>query len=207
MTALGHTLTKKGDEFLDDDELVLKAERGQTEVIAVLVKRYAGELFPYLVKMTGHVQTAEDVFQDTFVRILAKKGKYRGQGNFRAFLFTIARNLVYDMLRKRRVRREISLDAVTGEEDQNFELSVDETTPVDVLAREEREEIVGRAIDRLAPKLKEAVILKRFCHYSYEEIAEMVGCSTSAIKMRVSRALSQLGKLMLEYKNERSQQT
>jgi len=207
MTALGRIIVSKSDEFLGDDELVLKAEKGQTEAVALLVKRYAGELFPYLVKMTGHVQTAEDVFQETFVRILAKKGKYRGQGNFRAFLFTVARNLVYDMLRKRRVRREISLDAVAGEEDGNFELSVDETTPVDVLTKEEQEEIVSRAIDRLPPKLKEALILKRFCSYSYENIAEMVGCSTSAVKMRVSRALSQLGKLMSEYQNERSTST
>jgi len=207
MIRLGHKQVSKSNELLDDDQLVLKAEAGETAAVGVLVNRYSGELYPYLLKMTGHKQTAEDIFQDTFVRILTKKGKYRGQGHFRAFIFTVARNLVYDMLRKRRVRKEISLDSITGDEDQSFELSVDETTPVDVLTKKERETIVNRAIDELPPKLKEAVILKRFCNYSYEDIAEMVGCSTSAIKMRVSRALSQLGKMISEYENERSQQT
>jgi len=57
-------------------------------------------------------------------------------------------------------------------------------------------------LDRLSMKPKEALILKRFSGFSYEEIADLVGCSTSAVKMRVSRALNQLAKYMSEYKNE-----
>jgi len=196
------------EELLGDDELVEMAEQGKTEVISVLVDRYSRELFPYLLRMTGHVQTAEDIFQETFIRIMTKRGKYHGQGNFRAFLFTIARNLVYDMLRKKRVRKELSLDSALDDDDQTREFAVHAETPADVLSSRELAVSVECALDKLAPKLKEALILKRFCDYSYEQIARMVGCSVSAVKMRVSRALSQLGRYMAsECENEGSRKT
>ena len=201
MTALGTSFSDVDVAFVPDDELVERTEGGQTEALAELVNRYAGELYPYLLKMTGRPETAEDIFQETFVRIMVKKGKYRSQGNFRAFLFTVARNLVYDMLRKAKVRREVSLDTSWDDEERNTPLEVEERTPLDILTKEEMERVLDEGLDRLPPKTKESLILKRFGGFSYEEIANLVGCSTSAVKMRVSRALSQLAKYMTEYKN------
>jgi RNA polymerase sigma factor (sigma-70 family) len=106
------------------------------------------------------------------------------------------------MLRKVKVRKEVSLQDSWDDDEGHMQFEADVENPLDRLTKEEFEACLEQALDRLSMKPKEALILKRFSGFSYEEIADLVGCSTSAVKMRVSRALNQLAKYMSEYKNE-----
>src|ERR1700756_4016839 len=116
-------------------------KRQNPELLDHLIELYQHRLLRYLLFLTGKREVAEDLFQETWMRVLLRGGQYNGKARFDTWLFTIARNMVIDLSRKRTM---VSLDEMndTGEDDRPFEIAMDGPSPLEQFqAREDSAEV------------------------------------------------------------------
>jgi RNA polymerase sigma factor (sigma-70 family) len=166
---------------ISDEELMLQVREGIGEMLGVLFDRYQQPLFSFFVRMTGDRALSEDLVQDVFYRILRYRHTYKPGSAFRAWMYQVARNARRDNL-DRQVN-EISLD------DQTLPSTV---VPVDIAAEQQQNALLRRALLKLPEEKREVLVLSRFQELSYEEIGNLLGCETGAVKVRVFRALQAL---------------
>jgi RNA polymerase sigma-70 factor (ECF subfamily) len=165
------------DEMPENDSRLLRAaRRGDEECFLALYHRHRTPLFRFAWRLTGSVPAAEDVVQECFLAVLEGARFDAGQGSLRAYLFGITRNLA--LKRVRMAERE-------SEEMEDTEAMLD---PLEDLLSAERSEVVARAVAALPPRQREAVILFEYEELSLEEIAEVTGIETGAVKARLHRA-------------------
>ncbi len=167
-----------------DEALYTRARDGDRAALAELVSRYHAALLAFLYRMTGHEQMAEDLVQDAFVRIVTHKGA--APRTFRAWAFTLARNLAYDAFRSAAYRREMPL---APEGDAGLPAVGPEVEQA--AARRERRRSVVRALQALRPHHREVLILRFYHDLSLMEIAEVVGVPVGTVKSRLFHALRQ----------------
>lgn len=183
------------------DEQLFEAYRdGDVGALRMLIERYHDDLLSFLIRLTGNRQTAEDVFQDTFLQIHLAQASFDATRRFKPWLFTIAANKARDTMRKRGRRHEVDLSAPvaggTGEEagggGQAFVdlMEVDIPAPGDPLLERERDDLVQRAVDRLPESLKEILLLAYFQRLSYNQIAEELGIPLGTVKSRLHAAVA-----------------
>ena len=161
-----------------------------------LLERYESELFNFLYHVTGDRQTAEDLFQDTFVQVYTNMDGFRPGGTFRPWVYTIAANLARDEMRKRRRRRSLSLERGVGEEGETelgdlLELASSES-PETVIGRRESQSLVREAISELPENLREVVVLYFYNGMKYTEIGETLDLPMGTVKSRLFRAVRQM---------------
>ena len=163
---------------------------GERHNLGRLVDRYGEELMGYLRAILAHRDLAEDVFQETWVKVIERIDRFRPDWAFAPWLFRIARNGAYDCLRRRRRWRLLSLTARASEE-PNRELAAPEETQRRVVARA----TVDALLKRLDPPQREILWLRFLDGLSYEEIAQRCDLPVGTVKSRVSRALNRLAAL------------
>lgn len=169
------------------DELLMEAYRnGEQSAFSALVRRYQGLLFGYLMRMVHNRETAEELFQETFLRVHEKASSYRSGARFRSWLFTIATRIAIDRLRRNKRRPEFQ--TLENEE----QVRDGGGSPAEETARIELRQTVQGAIDALPPKQRAVLILSYYQGHTYPEIAEIMSCSTGTIKTHMSRALKKL---------------
>lgn len=161
-----------------DAELVVRVLNGDREGYSILVRRHQDALFRHARGMGLDADTAEDLVQDAFVKAYVSLAECRDPARFRAWVFRILRNGCLDHARDIR-RRTVSLEDVPGGADASATAAAD---------RAELRLVIGRALDTLPAALRDAFLLKHQAGYTYEEMADIAGCSVSAMKMRVHRA-------------------
>jgi len=172
-----------------DEALMTAYQQGDQTALAELVRRYADSLLGYLVRLCMQRQQAEDVFQETFLRVHRKSGSFRAGSRFKPWLYAIATNLAIDSLR-RRSRWFVSLD----EEEKPI---VDPNpTPSESAAQTDRQLQVRKALESLPPRQRATVVLTYFEGLSYPEAAQSLGCSVGTVKTQMSRALVTLERLL-----------
>lgn len=152
------------------------------DFIARLVSQYHYRLVRYLVYLTARRESAEDLVQDTWIRVLERAAQYNGRGRFEPWLFSIARNLAFDYL-----RREQSSDATL---DDAAAAAVD--SPFQAAARSEDAARIASALSGLPPLYREALLLRFQEELSLEEVAQVVGAPVSTVSSRIQRGLAQL---------------
>lgn len=163
---------------------------GDPEVLDGLIEQYQHRLFRYLLSITGHRPTAEDLFQETWVRVLERGHQYRPQWRFEAWLFTIARHLAIDLARR---RKATSLDQLMDpEEVQRFEPSDSNPSPFRQAAAGEEVERLARGLARIPPAYREVLVLRFQEELSLEEIAAIIRAPLSTTKSRLYRGLEAL---------------
>jgi len=170
-----------------------------------LIEQYHYRLFRYLLYLTGNRETAEDLFQETWVRVLERGHQYDGKRKFEAWLFTIARHLAIDWMRQRK-----ALGFPVGLEDLSDRANIraasessthDTTSPVALAtSREEGERIAG-ALAHLPAAYREVLVLRFQEDLGLEEIARLIGAPLSTVKSRVYRGLNALRELLEEPKS------
>lgn len=169
---------------LTDDELMARVSGGDQDAFAALFERYRRPVFAYLARLAGDRQLAEDLLQETFLRVYRERESYRPLGQFRAWLFTIARRLIIDHARSQRLVSE--LDAET------LELAAtDEPTEGRAEARALLDRL-ERALDALPPAHREVVLLSRFAGLDANAIAGLTGSTPGAVRVALHRALHRL---------------
>ena len=168
------------------DAEVLQLRRGDLDALTALMARYQNRLYRYLLRIVRERAEAEDLFQQTWLRVAQKIQSFDPRRNFDAWLFTLARNLALDHLR--RVRPE-SLDEPLSE---NF--------PIDTLDRAIEEQRASRliaAMNEIPVAFREVLTLRFEEEMKLEEIAEIQGVPLSTVKSRLHRSMDRI-RLLLE---------
>lgn len=161
--------------------------RRDPDLLDGLIERYHYRLFRYLHCLTGSRETAEDLFQETWIRVLERGRQYDGKSRFEAWLFAIARHLVIDLQRRRQPR---SLDVLDGESDgQPPGIVQGQPSALEYVARRETSDRVGAAMGGLPASYREVLVLRFQEEMALEEIAEVVSAPLSTVKSRLYRGL------------------
>ncbi len=170
------------------DAEVARLRRGDLDALATLVQRYQHRLYRYLLRLVRQPAEAEDLFQQTWLRVASQIRRFDPRRNFDAWLFTLARNLAIDHLR--RIRPE-SLDEWDAREFAVTPPALrDAALPaIDVMIARERSESVAAAIQKLPPIYTEVLSLRFEEEMKLEEIAEVLDAPLSTIKSRLRRGL------------------
>jgi RNA polymerase sigma-70 factor (ECF subfamily) len=170
-----------------DEELMRAYVAGDHEAFRVLFGRYAPMLMRLTVRHLRSDELAREVVQQTFFQVHAARRDFRDGAKLRPWVFTIAMNLVREHYRKKKRRKEIELDEERAEAPQR------ERGP---LERRERAVLLRRAMEKLPPTQREVVELHWFEERPFAEVAEIVGSTEGAVRVRAHRAYKKLEKLL-----------
>ena len=173
-----------------DKELILRFQQGDELAYVELVNRYRDRLINFVFRFVGSFEEAEDIVQDTFVKLYQKKDYYRPISAFSTWIFTIASNLAKTELRKRK-RRKVSYLSQIGIEEKDFDIPVEDTTDEETVG-EYTESQIQDAIQSLQLHFRTALILRDIEELSYEEISKILDVPLGTIKSRINRARLQL---------------
>jgi RNA polymerase sigma-70 factor, ECF subfamily len=166
-------------------------KRQNPELLDHLIELYQHRLLRYLLFLTGKREVAEDLFQETWIRVLMRGGQYNGKARFDTWLFTIARNLVIDLSRKRTMASLDEMSDANGD-DRPFEIAMDAPSPLEQFeAREDCAE-VGEVLLKLDSTYREVLVLRFYEELSLEEIAGVTRAPLSTVKSRLYRGLAAL---------------
>ena len=166
-------------------------KRQNPELLDHLIELYQHRLLRYLLFLTGKREVAEDLFQETWIRVLMRGAQYNGKARFDTWLFTIARNLVIDLSRKRTMASLDEMSDANGD-DRPFEIAMDGPSPLEQFeAREDRAE-VGEVLLKLDSTYREVLVLRFYEELSLEEIAGVTRAPLSTVKSRLYRGLAAL---------------
>jgi RNA polymerase sigma-70 factor (ECF subfamily) len=166
-------------------------KRQDPELLDRLIETYQHRLMRYLMFLTGKREVAEDLFQETWIRVLRRGSQYNGQARFDTWIFTIARNLVIDLSRKRTMA---SLDEMRegGDDERPFEIVEDGPSPLEQFQGRENAAEVATVILKLEPSYREVLTLRFHEELSLEEIAAVTRAPLSTVKSRLYRGLAAL---------------
>jgi RNA polymerase sigma-70 factor (ECF subfamily) len=164
--------------------------RRDPELLDRLIEQYQHRLLRYLVHLTGNRELAEDMFQETWIRVLERGHQYDPKYEFSTWLFSIARHLTLDYLRK---KRPASLDGLLDEE-EGASLDPPDLRPsaLELVAQHEQAERISAALAGIAAEYREAIVLRFQEGLALEEIAAVTGSPVGTVKSRLYRGLNAL---------------
>jgi len=147
--------------------------------------------------MTGDAHAAQDLAQETFVRVFARRKEYQAGGKFSTWLWRIALNQCYDELRRRQRRETNTFESESGEPLGELEaFAAGDSAPDTLLAQRERSRLVRRALDKLPEIYRTVLVLRHYEDLKFREIGDVLGVPEGTVKSRMSEALSQFGRLL-----------
>jgi RNA polymerase sigma factor (sigma-70 family) len=177
-----------------DEKLMLAVRNGDLGKLGVLFDRYHRALFDFFAKMTGSRTVAEDLVQDVFFRILKYRTTFRDESRFKAWMFHIARNARADHYRKHPAESFAT-------DDMAERLPGLSSFPLQDLEQEQQTFLLECALSKLPADKREVLILSRYQDMKYEQIAELLGCEVTTIKVRVFRAIRELRDIFFKLSN------
>jgi RNA polymerase sigma-70 factor (ECF subfamily) len=182
-----------------DAELVSRAQSGGLEALEELIERYQRPIYSFCYRMTGNHHDAQDLTQETFLRVYASIRMFRGRAPFSSWVYRIASNLCIDRTRRRARRSTLSLDAPIGDEDLSWQLP-DRAEPGPELwaERSDLQWAIARGLERLTPEHRAVVVLHDLRELTYGEVAAILRCPVGTVKSRLSRARSALRSVLVE---------
>ena len=196
---------QKNYELIDPDvRLMMRVRDDDASAFEELMRRYQNRLIAVLEHLVPGKNQAEDLAQEVFMRVYRARKTYKPGAKFSTWLFTIANNVSSNALRKLARSKEIHIQATPSGSFparplENMAQDASGLMPARVLDRSEQAEIVEAAIRTLNDRQRLAVLLNRFEHMSYIDIAETMELSTQAVKSLLSRARSNLREALLPY--------
>ncbi len=174
-----------------DEQLIARFQSGDEGAYIELVNRYKDRLTNFVYQFLGDVEQAEDIVQDTMLKLYEKKHYYREIAKFSTWIYTIARNLANTELRKRKRRKTTYLSRMSREE-REYEIPAVQPNLDENLQNEFIMERVHQAIKKLPEHFKTVIILRDLEELSYDDISNIVGVPLGTIKSRINRARLQL---------------
>ena len=163
---------------------MLRVKAGELHRLGLLYERYKLKLFGFFYRMHSNTAVSEDLVQIVFVKILRARQSFTGEGEFSMWMYTIARNASYDNFKKSKKRHEDIFDYANSlESNENIEQD---------FSKNEEVKLLNRALQCLDHDHKEVLQMSRFENLKYSQIAEIIGVSEGAVKMKVKRALVNL---------------
>lgn len=164
--------------------------RRDPDLLDRLIEQYQHRLLRYLTYLSGNRELAEDLFQETWIRVLERGHQYDGRHEFSTWLYAVARNLTLDYLRK---KRPLSLDGLM-EDEEHAPLEPADTRPMawEVMQQQEQAERVNAALVGIPVEYRETVILRFQEGLALDEIATVTGAPLGTVKSRLYRGLNML---------------
>jgi len=188
-------LTDSSEET--DISLMGLIREGDAKAFELLVARHQRPVYNLALRFLSDSDEAEDIAQEVFIRLYKSAAAYTPDAKFTTYLYTIVRNLCFNLLRSRRQAVIVSL-----EDEALPELSAKNEDPVERITRQHVGEKVRQAVAKLPVNMRLAVLLSKYHGLSYDEIAGIMGCSVTAIKLRVHRAKAILAEELSALKDE-----
>jgi RNA polymerase sigma-70 factor (ECF subfamily) len=182
---------------LPDADVVALALEGREAAHRELIKRYERPVFSLVFRMVRDRELAEDLTQDTFVKVLSHLDRYRSDFKFSSWLFKIANNVAIDHLRRRQLDT-VSMDgsphatSADAVESSRFDVADDAENALDEMEAKELGSAIERAIARLRPEYRSCIMLRHVEGRSYEEIASTLDLPLGTVKTYIHRARHEL---------------
>jgi RNA polymerase sigma-70 factor (ECF subfamily) len=184
---------------------------GNERAFEQLLQRTERRVFNFIFRLVRNRELANDLLQETFLRVVKGAAKYTQSAKFTTWVFTIARNLCMDEFRRQSHRRHKSLDQnIGGEEGGRTLMDVIEGSSPDAYTRAAAGEIRGRveeALAQLSEEQREVFVLRQFMELPFKEIAEVVGIPENTVKSRMRYALENLRLMLADYLADPSKAT
>ena len=182
---------------VSDQQVVVFAQEGREDAYRELIRRYERPVYSLIYRMVRDNETAEDLAQETFIKVLNNIDRYRPEFKFSSWLFKIANNITIDHLRRRQldtISIEGAPDAVTGERIRATAVTIASggESPLEELESKEIGASIEQAIAKLRPEYRACIILRHVEDYSYDEIAEIVKLPLGTVKTYIHRARQEL---------------
>jgi RNA polymerase sigma factor (sigma-70 family) len=175
----------KTSEALMTDELIMEAvKNGNLQQASVLFDRYHKKIYNFLARMTMDRELAEDLTQNVFLRIIKYRSSYREGNRFESWIYQVARNIFSDHYQSSKNQKSGFIDV-----EKMGDTIIDHE---DGARQEEREKILHRSMALLSADQRELLVLTRFQHMKYEEVAVIMETSVANIKVKVHRAIAKL---------------
>ena len=174
-----------------DERLMSLFQAGDENAYIVLVNRYKDKLINFIYHYLKDSESAEDVVQETMIKLYQKKHYYKEIAKFSTWLYTIAKNLANTELRKRKNRKTTLLSQFSND-DKTYEIPSDDLEIGQQVQTDVVNEIIKDAVNQLSEKFKIVIILRDIQEISYEEISEIIGVPIGTVKSRINRARLQL---------------
>ena len=190
------------DQADPDAVLMLRVKRGDRAAFAALVEKYRQPLFNFVFRTLRDETETEDVAQNTMLQVWKSRARYERTAKFSTWLFTIARNLCLNEIRRRSRHPAESLEETHAEHDDQPSRQYEDKKvflPTENILHGELARKIEEALDELPENQRTAILLCRQDEVSYEEIAEILGCSLSATKSVIHRGRESLKEKLKPY--------
>jgi len=187
-----------------DESLMLRYREGDVRAFEVLVTRHRKPIYNFILRFVRDAAQAEDVMQETFLRLIKGADNYEKQAKFTTWMYTIARNLCVDASRRGKHRKAASLDAPIGEDEGATLLDMVSDGAVGADGKAIQRELAIRmkqAIEALPEEQREIFLLREVSDLQFNEIAQVVGVSENTVKSRMRYALEKLREALEEYRD------
>lgn len=172
-------------------EIAERLKSGDPLLLDQLIVEYQHRLLRYLLYLTGNRELAEDLFQETWMRVMLRGSQFNGSARFDTWLFTIARNLVTDF-RRRRTMASLEELSQGAEDDRTFDVPSSDPTPLDQYLSRQNSALVAQALLTLEPLHREVLVLRFHEELALDQIAAVTGAPLSTVKSRLYRGLASL---------------
>ncbi len=183
---------------------MLAFKSGDARAFSTLVQRHRGPVYNFILRYVGHRQRAEDLLQETWLKVVRSSGEWQPKARFTTWVYTIARNLCVDSARKESFRKTDSLDAPAsldeGDGRSVGELVADEAgqTPDRAAHNVRLRPLIEQALQNLPSEQREVFLLREYQGIGFKEIAEVTGVNENTVKSRMRYALEGLRKRLEE---------
>ena len=195
--------SKKNNFLYKDEELILQFQQGNESAYIELVNRYKNKLINFTFNYLGDRDLAEDIVQETMLKLYEKRHYYKAIAKFSTWIYTIARNQANTELRKRK-RRNISFLSQMTKNGKDFDLDSKSPDLINELQNTYLAKRINRAIQLLPEHFREVIVLRDIQGLSYEDIGLVMDAPLGTIKSRINRARIQLQAELHDLKKYRS---
>ncbi|MCB9759973.1 MAG: RNA polymerase sigma factor [Alphaproteobacteria bacterium] len=180
-------------QHLDDNQLIREFRRGREQAFEVLVRRHGASIKAYALRMLHNPEQAEEVFEETFLRVATAQGRWEDRGTVRGYLFTIAHRLCIDLLRRRKVARDAVPHLVELQRGRRVQPS-----PEAAAAMGQRAERLEQAIAQLSEEHRQVLLMRTLHGLSAAETGAALGLSESQIHSQLSYARRRLRSILAD---------
>jgi len=178
-----------------DEELIARFQEGDEQAYTELVNRYRDKLITFVYRFVNDMEQAEDIIQDTMLKLYTHKHYYRNIAKFSTWIYTIAGNLAKTELRKRKSRKVTNISQM-GPEDRDYELPSVAPETDEVVQSEYIEKKIQAAIQNLPLHFRTIIILRDIQELSYEDISKIIEVPIGTVKSRINRGREKLYQLL-----------
>ncbi len=186
---------------LSSEELMARIGKGDEDAFEILVNRHQTSILNLVYRFIGDRTQAKDLAQEVFIRVWQSAKTYEPKAKFTTWIYRITANLCFNELKSARRKRWFSFNRSDEVGEQTFEETLPDNAPSaeDLLVQKERSRQISDALQNLPENQRMALILKRYDALSYQEIAQIIGCSVSAVESLLVRAKRTLQEKMKNF--------